>query len=313
MGRVTIRIIIETYKRVRSIRGTARELGIDRKTVRTWVNRGKSIHTPHYIAFRGLERKTTRPHTIHKKLSRKHEVTLINLRLEHGEDQYKLAKQLRVNYAIKVSPKTVYNTIRNKRPDLLHKKGRYRRPLFQNGHAMRPKNVTTPGYLQMDVKYVTPELSGLSFTCYEYGVIDIFSRYKVALILPVLDEAGSILALKWAIQSMPLKIVYVQTDNGLEYQNLFHNTCEKQNIVHYHIHKNSPNENAVVERSFKTDQEEFFFRLKDKPIDINDLNKKFQEYLSWYNTKRYHFGINLKTPLQALEEFIPPGENVVTD
>jgi len=75
-------------------------------------------------------------------------------------------------------------------------KGRYRRPLFQNGHAMRPRNVMKPGYLQMDVKYVTPELSGLSFTCYEYGIIDIFSRYKVALILPILDESGSILSLE---------------------------------------------------------------------------------------------------------------------
>lgn len=76
--------------------------------------------------------------------------------------------------------------------------------------------------------------------------------------------------------------------------------------------KNSPNENAVVERSFKTDQEEFFFRLKNTPKDINDLNKMFQEYLACY-TKKYHFGINLKTPLQTLKEYLPPGENVVTD
>lgn len=153
----------------------------------------------------------------------------------------------------------------------------------------------------MDVKYVTPELSGLPYTCYEYGLIDIFSRYKVSLILPILDESGSILALKWAIQSMPLKIVYVQTDNGLEYQKHFHNACEELNIVHYHIHKSSPNENAVIERSFRVDQEEFFFRLKTQPKDINELNQQFQEFLHYYNTERPHLGIDLMTPKEKLD------------
>ncbi|MGH7245580.1 MAG: integrase core domain-containing protein, partial [Candidatus Levyibacteriota bacterium] len=179
----------------------------------------------------------------------------------------------------------------------------YRRPLFQNGHAMRPKNTNKPGYLQMDVKYVTPELSGLPYTCYEYGLIDIFSRYKVSLILPILDESGSILALKWAIQSMPVKIVYVQTDNGLEYQKHFHKACEDLSIVHYHIHKSSPNENAVIERSFRVDQEEFYFRLKKQPKDINDLNQKFQQFLQYYNTERPHLGIDLMTPKEKLDTY----------
>lgn len=314
MGRIVIRTIIEAYKEKRSIRGVAMLLGIDRKTVRKWVLQGRSIHTPEYIAWKGLRRKSTSPHHGKRALTRQQESLVVSLREEHGLDQVKLAKQLCDDFSLRVSPKTVYNILKEKRPDLLAKKGRYRRPLFQNGHAMRPRNTLKPGYLQMDVKYVTPELSGLSYTCYEYGVIDIYSRYKVALILPVLDEAGSIVALKWAMQSMPCVIVYVQTDNGLEYQNLFHQTCKENNIDHYHIHKNSPNENAVIERSFKTDQEEFFFRLTNKPIDINDLNKKFQEYLDWYNTKRYHFGIQLKTPVQIIDEYrLTPGENVVTD
>lgn len=313
MGRVEIRVIIKTYKRVGSISGTARELRIDRKTVRRWVRSGRSGATTRTLVFKKLKRNSTAPHTVKKALSFQQEFLILSLRKAHGEDQVKLAKQLREEHGIIVSPKTVYNTIKNKQPSLLNKKGNYRRPLFQNGHAMRPRNTTKPGYLQMDVKYVTPELSGLPFTCYEYGIIDIFSRYKVALILPILDESGSILAVKWALQSMPIKIVYVQTDNGLEYQKLFHKTCEELGIVHYHIHKNSPNENAVVERSFKTDQEEFFFRLKNLPTDINDLNTKLQQYLTWYNTKRYHFGLNLKTPLQALQEYLPPGENVVTE
>jgi len=47
---------------------------------------------------------------------------------------------------------------------------------------MRPRNTKTIGYFQADVKYVTPELSGLPYTTWEYAFIDIFSRYKLALI-----------------------------------------------------------------------------------------------------------------------------------
>jgi len=41
---------------------------------------------------------------------------------------------------------------------------------------MHAKNVQIIGYLQMDVEVVTPELSGLPWTCFEYAMIDIYSR-----------------------------------------------------------------------------------------------------------------------------------------
>ena len=177
---------------------------------------------------------------------------------------------------------------------------RHRRPRFQNGRAMRPSNTTELGYLQMDVKYVTPELSGLPYTCYQYACIDILSRYKVALLLPVLDEAGSIITLRYAQQAYPFTIRYVQTDNGLEFQTAFNTLCADQGIDHYHIHKNSPNENAVIERSFRTDQDEFFYLLEYAPADINELNGWFQHYLIDYNTVRPHMGLKMLTPKEAI-------------
>ena len=51
-----------------------------------------------------------------------------------------------------------------------------RRPRFQNGPVMRPRNCPGLGYIQMDVKYVTPELSGLPYTCYLYAALDISTR-----------------------------------------------------------------------------------------------------------------------------------------
>ena len=86
-----------------------------------------------------------------------------------------------------------------------------RRPRFQNGQVMRPRNCPGLGYLQMDVKYVTPELSGLPYTCYLYAAMDISSRYKVGLILPKLDEGGTLLSLYYATQQFPFPLHYGRT------------------------------------------------------------------------------------------------------
>ena len=59
---------------------------------------------------------------------------------------------------------------------------------------------------------------------------------------------------------------------GLEFQKRFHGKCAERGLEHFHIHKSAPNENAVVERSFRTDEEEFFFWLEEAPRDHLELN-----------------------------------------
>ena len=169
---------------------------------------------------------------------------------------------------------------------------------------MRPSNCPGLGYLQMDVKYVTPELSGLPYTCYLYAALDISTRYKVGLILPEVDEAGSLLALYHAIQTLPFPVRYVQTDNGLEFQKRFHANCKGVRLEHFYIHKSSPNDNAVIERSLRTDEEEFFFWLEKAPQDHLELNTWYQRFLDTYHTTRPHMGINMLTPKEAITLYL---------
>jgi transposase InsO family protein len=165
---------------------------------------------------------------------------------------------------------------------------------------MHLKNTPTIGYLQMDVKVVTPSLSGLPWTCYEYAVIDIFSRYKEGVILNQLDQHGSIAALLAIIPRLPFRPVFIQTDNGLEFQQRFHEIALGMGMDHHHIHKHSPNENAIIERSFRTDEEEFYFRMTRRPKHYDDLRDQFAIYLQYYNQERLHLGLNLKTPSEVV-------------
>jgi transposase InsO family protein len=165
---------------------------------------------------------------------------------------------------------------------------------------MHLKNVQTIGYLQMDVKFLTPELTGLPWTCFEYAMIDIYSRYKEAVILNHLDEDGAIAALLDIIPTLPFKPTFLQNDNGLEFQTRFHQHVEALGLQHHYVHKRTPNENAVIERSFRTDEEEFFFWQYKGATDYDDLRSQFAAFLKEYNTQRPHLGIDLKTPLEVV-------------
>lgn len=294
--RVDPKQIIRIYKGVGKVRETARQLGIDPSTVSRWLKRARSVTG--YLSTRGLGRKSTRPHRIRYGLPSSVLATFVRLRRENGYSAQKLMGLV----ISTVHHRTVHRALA--RLGLIAKYSFYRRPRFQDTVHMHVSNTPTVGYLQMDVKYITPELSGLAWTCYEYAVIDIFSRYKAAVILNHLDQDGSILALIEILPTLPLKPVFVQTDNGLEFQQRFHRHLDQIGLQHHHVHKKNPNENAVIERSFRTDEEEFFYRLPRRPKHYDELREWFALYLTKYNTFRPHLSLELKTPAQVVAEVV---------
>lgn len=294
MKRVEPKEIVVSFKETGSVSQTAEDLEIARTTVYRWLKRARSIHNRLHLSTRGLKRLSTRPKAIHYKISVLEAEDLISIR----NRKHVGARKLVHVSGTAASWRTIHRLF--KRKNLIPKQVQYRRPHFQNGYAMRPSNTTKLGYLQMDTKHVTPELSGLAFTCFEYAAIDILSRYKLAVILPDISDESASLALEFFLKWFPFPVKYIQTDNGLEYQRRFEDTCRKHSINHYYIHKNSPNENAVIERSFRTDQDEFFYWLETAPEHIGQLNEWLQKFINEYNTWRPHQSLDYKTP----EEFV---------
>lgn len=288
-------LIIRTLKATGSIRLTATRLSIHRATVYRWKKKARVAYRSHPLSSRGLSRQSTRPHTIHCKTSLSLESGIIALRKEKGYT----ADKIRFVLEAPVSCSTIHRIL--KRHRLTNHYGNHIRPRYQQTIHMHAKNVHTIGYLQMDVKYVTPELSGLAWTCYEYAILDIYSRYKEAVILNQLDQDGAMSALLVTLSRLPFKPVFIQTDNGLEFQGRFDALCQELKMKHHCIHKSSPNENALIERSFRTDEEEFFFRMKRAPVHYDELREWFAAYLKEYNTWRPHLGIGLQTPYRVIQ------------
>lgn len=292
--RVKPREIILTYKRCGfNASKTAADLEIHRSTVHRWIKKSRS--NIGVISSANLKRKSTKPKTIKRfDLSPNDRINIENLRKDKGYMAEKIVKLLDLT----CSPKTIHRYLKRRR--LVRKYGVHRRPRFQNTLHMYLGNTRSIGYLQFDVKYITPQLSGLPYTCFEYAVIDIFSRYKEAVILNHLDQDGSMAAILEIFPKLPFKPGFIQTDNGLEFQGRFHKMCEDMRLKHHMIHKNTPNENALIERSFRTDEEEFFFRLNKAPKNYDELRSWFSNWLHEYNNIRPHLGLKLKTPNEVV-------------
>lgn len=300
--RVDPKLIIATLKRNDDrIRQTARELGISPGTVRRWKKRA-STGIPHKTlrySTGALARRSTAPKRRRRtSLSASEQDRILRMRKERQLGAIKLTRLL----GLACHPKTVHRFL--KRQGLVAAGSTYRRPRYQPTTHMHTRNAIAPGKLQMDVKFVTPELSGLLRTCYLYGVMDIYSRYKQGVILPELDQRLAILALDTILPALPFTPDFIQTDNGFEFQSSFHAfVTGTLGWEHHYIHKSSPNENAVIERSFRTDEEEFFWRIEEPLRDFFDFNDRYQDFLEYYNEVRPHLGLALQTPRQRLNSF----------
>lgn len=295
--RIDPNLITETLKKNSlNVAATAKELGIHRSTIYRWAKRGRNIYNKLLIASRGLKRLSTKPKTIHYALNATEKQNVASFRRKKPYSAQKIRKMLK----LEASFMSIYRFLKGEK--LVREYGYHRRPRFQDTVHMHAKNVTQVGYLQMDVKYITPELSGLTWTCFEYAVIDIYSRYKEAVILNQLDQDGSEVALLEILPKLPFKAIFIQTDNGLEFQGRFLKLLKELGIKHHFVHKRTPNENAVIERSFRTDEEEFFFLMERAPIHYDELRDWFATYLHEYNHGRPHFGVNLKTPAEVVAE-----------
>jgi transposase InsO family protein len=294
--RVKPYLIIRTLKQNGgSVCRTVELLGIHRATVYRWMKKAQSIHQSRFgLSERGLVRKSTKPYTIFHILTPQDEVNIVSLRMKKRYTASKIGKKL----GLSVSSRTIHRVL--KRYKVIEKQTNYRRPRFQDTIHMHIGNTKKVGYLQMDVKYLTPELIGLPYTCFEYAVIDIYSRYKEVVILNQLDENGAISSLLEILPKLPFKPIFIQTDNGLEFQGRFRGLTESLKLKHHYVHKRTPNENAVIERSFRTDQDEFLYQLEKAPKDYDELKRWFANWIHEYNHERPHLGINLMTPCEVV-------------
>ena len=134
-----------------------------------------------------------------------------------------------------------------------------------------------PGHhIQVDVKFLTFEKGSQKIKRFQYTAIDDATRVRVLKVYSRHTQENAIHFIDHVVKKLPFRIKMIRTDNGHEFQALFHWHVKDLGIDHIYIKKGIPRLNGKVERSHRTDSEEFYQLLSYK--DDVDLNKKLADW-----------------------------------
>lgn len=75
---------------------------------------------------------------------------------------------------------------------------------------------------------------------------------------------------------------------------------QEKKITHYWNYKGKPFKQGHIEKFNRTIQEEFVDYNEEWLDNVDEFNVKLTQWINWYNTKRYHWGLNLMTPVDYL-------------
>jgi transposase InsO family protein len=132
---------------------------------------------------------------------------------------------------------------------------------------------------------------------YVFTGLDVHTRFAHAWAFEKANTRTALCFLRRMKKVAPFAMRMLQSDNGSEFSTSF---SERARIEHRHSRVRRPNDNAHLERFNRTIQEGCLDAL---PRDTKVINKNLPKWLRYYNEKRHHFGLNLKTPLQVVRSY----------
>jgi transposase InsO family protein len=188
------------------------------------------------------------------------------------------------------------------------------RVLQRNGVSRLPSNCPkrsivskryekqVPGHhVQVDVKFLQFVGSdGRRVKRYQFTAIDDATRIRALKIYDKHTQASAIDFIDHVVERFPFRIHTIRTDNGHEFQAMFHWHVEDLGMRHVYIKPRSPNLNGKVERSHLTDELEFY-QLLEYTDDV-DLRKKLAVWEEFYNFNRPHSALKGRTPYEVLRD-----------
>lgn len=221
---------------------------------------------------------------------------VLHLRRKYHLGPIRIVWYLERYHGIAISDAGVYRILRRNGLNRLPRGTRMRKL-----HTKRYSKQVPGHHIQMDVKFLTFKgKQGGKVKRYQFTAIDDATRVRAMKIYKRHTQASAIDFVDYVIDKFPFRIREVRTDNGHEFQAKFHWHVEDKGIRHAYIKPSSPQLNGKVERSHRSDQQEFYQLLSYKG-DV-DLEAKLDEWERFYNFARPHGAFNGKTPYEALRE-----------
>lgn len=294
---------ILTYEKTGNVSYVCRYYGISRKTFYKWLKRyekaGKGITS--------LLDRSTRPRKSPKETKPKIQKLIKELRKRTKFGPDRLSLFLKIDHRKHVHRSTIYA--------ILKRKGLIRKPFRKTKKKYKMYTLPYPGHIQMDIKMIGGYRPNRFV---QYTAIDDCTRMRFTKLCRERSTYSSIRFLGYILKRFPFTVKTVRTDNDSVFTNAYTGeprthplkvprthpftlACKEQNIEHILNRPACPQQNGKVERSHRTDSEEFY-RLQ-KTLDYLLINREKKTYDEFFNNYRPHMGIKGLTPLQKLQTF----------
>lgn len=282
------RVRMEAVKLVRSgwtTRKVARHFGFSQAAIVQWMKRAPDDRRARIIPTRS-SRPWHHPHELSVEIVR----TILAYRDIYRRGAEVLQHLLKQN-GIETSLSSVKRTLR--------RNGRTYPSKWKKWHQYPPRpTAEKPGLLvEIDTQW-----DGLvDSRLYVYTLLDVYSRWAYAVPVAHINTHASLRFVDRARNVAPFAFATLQSDHGSEFSKWFTAQIGSRAIAHRHSRVRQPNDNAHLERFNRTLQDECLRRI---PRSLRSYQKEIPEYLKWYNEKRPHMGLGMKTPIEKIAEVI---------
>ena len=275
---------IQLYEETQNAGLVCLRCGISRPTLRKWLRRYEDQ------GLDGLNDVSKRPHNYpNTKVDNQVETWILAFRKKRKLGARRIQNELLREHNCHLSLATIHKVLTKNdvKPLVIQRKKkdyqRYQRPI--------------PGdRVQMDTCKIAPGI-------YQYTAIDDCSRYRVLAVFKRRTASNTLLFVDQVVEEIPFPIQRIQTDRGTEF------FAEKVQLkmmeygIKFRPNKpGSPHLNGKVERSQRTDKEEFYSTVS---LDLRELQTTtLPEWQHYYNWQRAHGSFKGKTPMEVVCEHL---------
>ncbi|WP_318153129.1 IS3 family transposase [Metabacillus arenae] len=222
---------------------------------------------------------------------------------------HKLTKYLREKHKLKINHKKVYRLCDEL--DILLPR---RRATSFPRRLAKQHFINGPNQLwQVDIKYGS--IKDTRYFFFLACAIDVFDRCIVGYYRGPVCKAGNITKmLQEALIRRRIHLpqteeeynIIIRTDNGPQFTSqAFGKFCQHHKVYHERIPPNSPNLNAYIESFHSVIERECYQRYTFDCFD--EAYFRIDEYIDFYNYRRYHGSLNYMSPIQFNEYYKETG------
>lgn len=272
----------ELVRRGWSARKVGRYLGFHHTAVMKWVRKAK------VIGYHPIMTRSSKPKHHPKQLSDELVWKIFHKRIKIKRCAEVVYEELKQE-GVKVSLSSVKRTL--DRLGLLKKRSPWKR---YHPHVDRPQALSAGDLVQMDTIHL---MISEKKRIYVFVLLDVYSRWVYVKAFERMNSNLMLEFVREAQKEAPFQFKMLQSDHGPEFGKWFVERIQKS---HRYTRIGKPNDNAHIERFNRTIQEECLDKHERK---VEVLNQVLKEYIPYYNTKRLHLGINLKTPAQMVPSY----------